>query len=82
MRIIVPNRLRQAAVEQILGQKVTRVSHMDGFKYCLPNDNWVLLRFSGTEALLRIFSEADTPDKAQRLVDWGSELIAVEESAD
>ena len=54
---------------------------MDGFKYCLPNDNWVLLRFSGTEALLRIFSEADTPDKAQRLVDWGSELIAVEESA-
>jgi phosphomannomutase/UTP-glucose-1-phosphate uridylyltransferase len=78
MRIIVPDRLRQAAVEQILGEPVQRISHMDGFKYYLFNDNWVLLRFSGTEALLRVFSEADSPEKAQRLVEWGTELIAVE----
>jgi phosphomannomutase len=78
MRIIVPNRLRQAAAEQILGEPVVRASHMDGFKFYLPNDNWVLLRFSGTEALLRIFSEGDTPEKAQQLVDWGTQLIAIE----
>jgi alpha-D-glucose phosphate-specific phosphoglucomutase len=78
MRIIVPNRLRQVAPKEILGEPVVSASHMDGFKYVLPNDNWVLLRFSGTEALLRIFSEADTPEKAQALVDWGTELIAVE----
>ena len=78
MRIIVPNRLHDAAVQEILGEPVLRFSEMDGFKYHLPNDNWLLLRFSGTEALLRIFGEADTPEKAQQLVDWGSELIAVE----
>jgi phosphomannomutase len=78
MRIIVPRRLHEAAVQEVLGEPVLRYSEMDGFKYYLPNDNWVLLRFSGTEALLRIFSEADTPQKAQQLVDWGSDLIAVE----
>jgi phosphomannomutase len=78
MRIIVPDRLRKAPAKEILGELVVHASHMDGFKYYLPNDNWVLLRFSGTEALLRIFSEADTPEKAQQLVDWGSDLIAIE----
>ena len=78
MRIIVPDRLRDAAAVEIAGEPVQRFSHMDGFKYYLPNDNWVLLRFSGTEGLLRIFSEADTPEKAQQLVEWGAELIAVE----
>jgi len=78
MRIIVPNRLRNAVVHEILGEPVQRFSQMDGFKYYLPNDNWVLLRFSGTESLLRIFSEADTPEKARQLVEWGTELIAIE----
>jgi phosphomannomutase len=32
--------------------------------------SWVLLRFSGTEPVLRIFSEAKTPEKACGLVDW------------
>jgi phosphomannomutase len=78
MRIIVPNLLRDAAVAEILDEPVERFSQMDGFKYYLANDNWVLLRFSGTEGLLRIFSEADTPEKAQQLVDWGAKRIAVE----
>jgi phosphomannomutase/UTP-glucose-1-phosphate uridylyltransferase len=75
MRIVVPDRLRETRVDQILGCPVLRTSHMDGFKFYLENDNWVMLRFSGTEALLRIFSEADTPEKAQALVGWGKKLI-------
>jgi phosphomannomutase len=78
MRIIVPDHLREERVTEILGEPVQQFSQLDGFKYYLSNDNWVLLRFSGTEALLRIFSEADTPQKAQALVDWGADLIAVD----
>jgi phosphomannomutase len=78
MRIIVPNRLRQAAVSEVMGEPVQRFSQMDGFKYYLPNDSWVLLRFSGTENLLRIFTEADTPDKAQQLVSWAKALIELD----
>ena len=35
MRIVVPNRLREVQVDQILGCPVLRTSHMDGFKFYL-----------------------------------------------
>ena len=38
---------------------------MDGTKLYLENDNWVLLRFSGTEPVLRLAVEADSPEKAR-----------------
>jgi phosphomannomutase len=75
MRIVVPNRLREVHIDRILDSPVRRISHMDGFKFYLENDNWLMLRFSGTEALLRIFAEADTPEKAEALVAWGKETI-------
>ena len=78
MKIIVPRQLREAQVKQIRDYPVLRVSHDDGTKFYLDHDNWVLLRFSGTELLLRIFCEADTPQKAQELIDWGKELIQLE----
>jgi phosphomannomutase len=78
MKIVLPRQLREAEVERIGACPVLRVSHMDGIKYYLEDDNWVLLRFSGTESLLRISCEADTPQKAQELIDWGRELIHLE----
>jgi phosphomannomutase/CTP:molybdopterin cytidylyltransferase MocA len=75
MRIVVPDRLREVRVDRILGCPVSRISHMDGFKFYLENDNWVMIRFSGTEALLRVFAEGDTPEKTQALVAWGKEQI-------
>jgi phosphomannomutase len=43
---------------------------MDGTKRYLQNDDWALLRFSGTEPLLRLVVEADSADKARELIDW------------
>jgi phosphomannomutase/CTP:molybdopterin cytidylyltransferase MocA len=70
MRIAVPKKLRDAPCSDVGGRRVIRVSHMDGTKLYLENDNWVLLRFSGTEPVLRLVAEADTPDEADRLMDW------------
>ena len=47
---------------------VARVSHADGTKFYLGNDNWALVRFSGTEPILRLFTEADSPEKASALI--------------
>ena len=44
--------------EEIAGVKVQRVRSDDGFKFYLADGSWVLLRASGTEALIRIYSEA------------------------
>ena len=39
------------------GLKIAEVSYMDGLKIAFENGGWVVARFSGTEPLLRIFSE-------------------------
>jgi phosphomannomutase len=77
MRIAVPRKLREAPSSHVGPYKVVRISHMDGTKLYLENDNWVLLRFSGTEPVLRLTVEADTPEKAGELLDWLKQFAAV-----
>ena len=77
MRIVVPRRLKEAPCGQIGSYPVIGVSQMDGTKLMLENDNWALLRFSGTEPVLRLAVEADSPAKAQELLRWLRQFVAV-----
>jgi alpha-D-glucose phosphate-specific phosphoglucomutase len=70
MRIIVPQRVKAVIDAGDTPYPVVKVTDYDGLKVYFEGDNWALLRFSGTEPLLRIFAEADTPEKARALVDW------------
>lgn len=70
MRVEVPRRLANEPLTKIGPYAVERISHLDGTKIFLENDNWALLRFSGTEPLLRLTAEADTPEKATELLEW------------
>jgi phosphomannomutase len=45
---------------EVAGVKVARVRADDGFKFYLDDGSWVLLRASGTEPLVRVYSEAAT----------------------
>ncbi len=76
MRIAVPRNLRETPSTHVGPYKVVRTSHMDGTKLYLENDNWVLLRFSGTEPVLRLAVEADSPEKAQELLSWLKQFVA------
>lgn len=51
--------------------------HRTGIKFYLENDNWLLLRFSGTEPILRMFAEADSPEKAHELLDYLKQFVMV-----
>jgi phosphomannomutase len=70
MRVELPRRLRTAPPEEIAGLPVERIDTMDGFKFHFADDAWALLRFSGTEPVLRLFAEAGTPEKADELLTW------------
>jgi alpha-D-glucose phosphate-specific phosphoglucomutase len=70
MRIVVPQRVKAMIEAGETPYPVVKVTDYDGTKVYFENDNWVLLRFSGTEPVLRIFAEADTPEKARDLVAW------------
>ncbi|MDF9878452.1 NTP transferase domain-containing protein [Cellulosimicrobium cellulans] len=70
MRVEVPRRLEAEPLTHVGPYPVVSVSHLDGTKILLENDNWALLRFSGTEPVLRMFVEADSPAKAAELLEW------------
>jgi len=70
MRVAVPRRLEATPLTHIGPYPVVSVSHLDGTKILLANDNWALLRFSGTEPLLRMTVEADSEAKALEMLDW------------
>jgi phosphomannomutase/CTP:molybdopterin cytidylyltransferase MocA len=75
MRIAVPRRLREAPSDRVAQYPVVRISHADGTKLYLENDNWALLRFSGTEPVLRLAVEADSPEKAEELIGWLRQFV-------
>ena len=49
--------------------KVEKVEDMDGFKFHLGNEEWVMIRPSGTEPVLRVYAESTTSEKAYAILD-------------
>ncbi|MEZ4717915.1 MAG: hypothetical protein R2851_17770 [Caldilineaceae bacterium] len=68
-------KLAKADLRTIAASFAGVLSHEDGTKFYLEHDNWLLLRFSGTEPLLRIFAEADDDATADALIAWADELV-------
>ena len=61
-------RLRDHPVEELAGSRVVRRRDDDGFKFYLADGAWVLVRFSGTEPLIRVYSEAATIERVEQLL--------------
>ena len=59
---------------EVAGQKVVKVVATDGVKLTLADGSWILLRASGTEPLVRIYTEAGSPEKLATLSDAASKL--------
>ena len=74
----------RAGVESFAGMPVERVETLDGIKFFLRNseaatrpnaaESWLLLRASGTEPLLRIYSESCSPESVQKILAAGREF--------
>jgi len=48
--------------------QVQEVQTIDGFKYILSEDEWLMIRPSGTEPVLRAYAEAKTLDGAKAIL--------------
>ncbi|MEE8620356.1 MAG: phosphoglucomutase/phosphomannomutase family protein, partial [Dehalococcoidia bacterium] len=70
-------RLSSNSPDSIAGTRVTRLDTTDGFRFFLDDDSWLLIRFSGTEPLVRIYSEAGSLERADVLLDEGKNLIGL-----
>lgn len=76
-RPAVAGRLEVASPAQIDGVAVARKDVTDGFRFVLTDSSWLLVRFSGTEPLLRIYAESDSPDRVDRLLESGRRLAGI-----
>jgi phosphomannomutase len=57
------------------------VDRTDGAKFVFDDGSWMLLRLSGTEPLLRLYVEADTPKASARLVREATDWVLKEQRA-
>lgn len=59
---------------EFAGHKVRSASGKDGMKFIFEDDSWLLFRLSGTEPILRVYSEAASQKLAEAFVSAGKEL--------
>ena len=71
------HRLSSSSPASIAGSKVNKVDTTEGFRFFLGDESWLLIRFSGTEPLVRIYSESESLERARELLDEGKKLIGL-----
>jgi len=70
-------RLDTARPETLAGLRVVNVVTTDGYKYVLEDGGWLLIRFSGTEPIIRVYCETTDESKVKPLLDGGLELAGL-----
>jgi phosphomannomutase len=70
--------LAQQAPGSLAGRPVTRTTALDtgdGFKFWVDDGSWLLVRFSGTEPLVRVYAEASSPELRDALLAAGGDMV-------
>jgi phosphomannomutase len=73
----VRERLGAAEPKEIAGLRVEGRDQVDGFRFNLAGGWWLLLRFSGTEPLLRIYAEMPSMEQVHEALQAGQDLAGV-----
>ena len=71
------SRVKDNPPKRIDGVDVIKFDTADGFRFVLADTTWLLIRFSGTEPLLRIYTETNSPERVKRLLDFGNNMAGV-----
>jgi phosphomannomutase len=71
-----PEDVKTRAIERLksdfsefLGRRVAHTDRTDGLKLIFDDGSWILLRLSGTEPLMRVYTESATPEDSARLAE-------------
>jgi len=70
-------RVSDSLPQSINGVRVVKVNTTDGFHLTLADTSWLLIRFSGTEPVLRIYAESDSLARVEKLLELGKKLAGV-----
>jgi phosphomannomutase len=67
----------RADPKTIGGLKVTELVTIDGFQFKLEDGGWMLIRFSGTEPIMRVYCETMHGDKVQAILQDGLKVAGL-----
>ncbi len=73
----IEERVKAARPQDLAGVKVVRINTTDGYKFELEDGGWLLIRFSGTEPLLRVYAETTREDLLDPVIQAGLEMAGV-----
>jgi alpha-D-glucose phosphate-specific phosphoglucomutase len=59
------------------GLKVTELVTTDGFQFKLEDGGWLLIRFSGTEPIVRVYCETTHKDKVKGILEDGLKVAGI-----
>ncbi len=66
-----------AKPKTIGGLKVTELVTVDGYKFNLEDGGWLLIRFSGTEPIMRVYCETTHKDKVKAIINDGLRIAGI-----
>ncbi len=72
------DRIIAANPATIGGLKVTDFVTIDGYQFILEDGGWLLIRFSGTEPIIRVYCETTHQDKVQAILQDGLRIAGIE----
>jgi phosphomannomutase len=67
------DRLETTNLQEIAGKKVISCQTTDGYKFRLADDSWLLIRFSGTEPVLRLYCQAPDLTQVRQTLNWAKD---------
>ena len=59
---------KEGDITSIGGRDVIKTEDIDGYKFYLSEDEWVMIRPSGTEPVLRVYSQAPTQEATRKIL--------------
>ncbi len=79
----IPEELKQKVIEVCKNKEIThfgkekvlRLETLDGFKYFLNEDEWIMIRPSGTEPVLRTYAEGTDRERASYLIGLAKDFV-------
>jgi phosphomannomutase len=69
--------IESANPQTIGGLEVTSLETVDGYKFNLEDGGWLLIRFSGTEPIVRVYTETTHEDKVQPILQDGLKIVGI-----
>ncbi len=66
-----------AKPQSIGGLSVTDLDTTDGYKFCLEDGGWLLIRFSGTEPIIRVYTETTYKDRVNKILEDGLRVAGI-----